>query len=63
MYKIVFRNALNHQFDYVFYLMEDQNTANLKLEDFAKIYSLLALKTFEKNHSLNVHAANIKMKI
>lgn len=41
------RNALNHGFDLVFYLTEDQNTAHLKLEDFAKLYSLLALKSFD----------------
>jgi hypothetical protein len=31
----------------VFYLEEDRNIAQLKLDDFAKLYSLLALRSFK----------------
>ncbi len=41
------RRALDQGFDYVYYLDENQNKANLKLDDFAKLYSLLALKSFD----------------
>lgn len=41
------RQALNYGFDFVFYLEEDQNSAGLKLGDFAKLYSLVALRSFK----------------
>lgn len=46
IYHLFYRNALNFGFDLVFYLEEDRNTAHLKPKDFAKLYSLLALRTF-----------------
>lgn len=40
-------NALNFGFDLVFYLTENRTTANLNLDDFAKLYSLLALRSYK----------------
>lgn len=46
-YLIYFRKALYQAFDFVFYLDEDLNTARLKSDDFAKLYSLLVLGSFK----------------
>lgn len=40
-------NALNFGFDLVFYLTENQVPANINLEDFSKLYSLLALRSYK----------------
>lgn len=43
----LYRKTLDYGFDFVFYLDEDRNTANLKPEEFAKLYSLTALRAFD----------------
>lgn len=43
-----FKEALAIGFDMVFYLEENLNTASMNLHDFAKLYALRALRSFDK---------------
>ncbi len=45
---MIYREALYYVFDFVFYLQDALNVTKLNPEDYCKLYSIVALRSFEK---------------